>query len=72
MADTQPRCHALDRIRPKRRDGQSPRPTVAPDSLHRARLTLLPLALARHPDPADPDPWIGLLLAELDTFRPPA
>ncbi|MEV5428362.1 GNAT family N-acetyltransferase [Streptomyces sp. NPDC052701] len=30
----------------------------------RGRLTGIAITLARHPDPADPDPWIGLLMID--------
>ncbi|WP_353943897.1 GNAT family N-acetyltransferase [Streptomyces sp. HUAS MG91] len=33
------------------------------------RLVAVALTLARHPDPADPDPWIGLLLVDARRHR---
>ncbi|MFJ4711562.1 GNAT family N-acetyltransferase [Streptomyces sp. NPDC088785] len=33
------------------------------------RLVGIALTLARHPDPADPDPWIGLLLVDARRHR---
>ncbi|MGW0712598.1 GNAT family N-acetyltransferase [Streptomyces sp. NPDC002643] len=33
------------------------------------RLVGLVITLSRHPDPADPDPWIGLLLVHADAQR---
>nr|WP_202501458.1 GNAT family N-acetyltransferase [Streptomyces sp. SID5785] len=33
------------------------------------RVVALALTTARHPDPADPDPWLGLLLVDARTHR---
>ena len=33
------------------------------------RLVGIAITLARHPDPADPDPWIGLLMVNADAHR---
>jgi ribosomal protein S18 acetylase RimI-like enzyme len=33
------------------------------------RLVGVAITLARHPDPADPDPWIGLLMVDAGTHR---
>ncbi|MFF9626338.1 GNAT family N-acetyltransferase [Streptomyces griseosporeus] len=33
------------------------------------RLVGIAVTLARHPDPADPDPWIGLLMVDAGTHR---
>ncbi|MFB6770857.1 MULTISPECIES: GNAT family N-acetyltransferase [unclassified Streptomyces] len=33
------------------------------------RLTGVAITLARHPDPADPDPWIGLLMVDAELRR---
>ncbi|CAM5705912.1 GNAT family N-acetyltransferase OS=Streptomyces alboniger OX=132473 GN=CP975_15960 PE=4 SV=1 [Streptomyces alboniger] len=33
------------------------------------RLVGIAITLARHPDPADPDPWIGLLMVASDVHR---
>ncbi|MER8041905.1 GNAT family N-acetyltransferase [Streptomyces sp. NPDC094032] len=33
------------------------------------RLVALAVTLGRHPDPADPDPWLGLLLVHADAHR---
>ncbi|MFF7281371.1 GNAT family N-acetyltransferase [Streptomyces griseorubiginosus] len=33
------------------------------------RLVGVVITLARHPDPADPDPWIGLLMVDADRQR---
>ncbi|WSQ10084.1 GNAT family N-acetyltransferase [Streptomyces sp. NBC_01231] len=33
------------------------------------RLVGIAITLARHPDPADPDPWIGLLMVAADVHR---
>ncbi|MFF3643834.1 GNAT family N-acetyltransferase [Streptomyces sp. NPDC002564] len=35
----------------------------------RGRLVGLAVTLARHPDPADPDPWIGLLMVDAGLHR---
>src|SRR4051812_23724652 len=33
------------------------------------RLVGIAVTLARHPDPADPDPWIGLLMVDAEVHR---
>ncbi|MCX4859266.1 GNAT family N-acetyltransferase [Streptomyces canus] len=33
------------------------------------RLVGVAITLARHPDPADPDPWIGLLMVDAEVHR---
>ncbi|MFG3347211.1 GNAT family N-acetyltransferase [Streptomyces sp. NPDC048018] len=33
------------------------------------RLVAIAVTLAHHPDPADPDPWIGLLMVHADAHR---
>ncbi|MFE1344500.1 GNAT family N-acetyltransferase [Streptomyces sp. NPDC058757] len=33
------------------------------------RLVAVAVTLARHPDPADPDPWLGLLMVHADEHR---
>ncbi|MET7735689.1 GNAT family N-acetyltransferase [Streptomyces sp. NPDC005402] len=33
------------------------------------RLVGVAITLAQHPDPADPDPWIGLLMVDADVHR---
>ncbi|MEU3842034.1 GNAT family N-acetyltransferase [Streptomyces sp. NPDC028635] len=35
----------------------------------RGRLVGVVITLAHHPDPADPDPWIGLLMVDADVQR---
>jgi GNAT superfamily N-acetyltransferase len=41
----------------------------APPSIGTAPLVGIVITLARHPDPADPDPWIGLLLVDAAAQR---
>ncbi|MET8503480.1 GNAT family N-acetyltransferase [Streptomyces sp. NPDC004787] len=63
-----------DRIRPEQVAAALADELAHPDAevlLARSegRLVALAITLAHHPDPADPDPWLGLLMVHADAHR---
>ncbi|WP_079129008.1 GNAT family N-acetyltransferase [Streptomyces qaidamensis] len=60
-ASAAPPRGATCRARPA--PGRTPDPATTP-ARSSGRLTGIAVTLAHHPDPADPDPWIGLLMVD--------